>query len=199
MARADIGPRASGSGQKSSSSGRTPGAGRTPDGRTPDASRDSGASRPGASGQGALSVPRWLPITSLIISVLGLAIAVYLTYEHYTASTTLACSENGLVNCLKVTTSAQSAVFGIPVALLGLLYFVAMVPLSLPFTWRNPMPAIRYGRLGAALVGVVFVLYLLYAELFIIGNICLWCTGVHVLTVALFGVILFGSASLEEA
>jgi uncharacterized membrane protein len=146
-----------------------------------------------------LTVPRWLPTTSLIIAALGLAVAAYLTYEHYTASSTLACSDNGLVNCLKVTTSAQSKVFGIPVALLGLLYFVAMVPLCLPATWRNPAPAIRYTRLGACVAGVGFVIYLLYAELFTIGNICLWCTAVHVLTLALFGVILFGGAALEPA
>ena len=40
-------------------------------------------------------------------------------------------------------------------------------------------------------VGIGFVLYLLYAELVQIGNICLFCTGVHITTFLLFVLILF--------
>jgi uncharacterized membrane protein len=138
------------------------------------------------------SAPRWLIRSSLALAAAGLAVSAYLTYEHYTASTTLACSDSGVVNCLKVTTSAQSKVFGIPVALLGLLFFAAMVPLCLPRAWATP--SIDRPRLAATAVGVAFVLYLLYAELFVIGNICLWCTAVHAVTLALFGVVLFGDA-----
>lgn len=145
---------------------------------------------------GPLVVPRWLPAVSLALVLIGLALSVYLTYEHYTSSTTLACSDNGVVNCLQVTTSAQSKVFGIPVALLGLIYFVAMVPACLPVAWRSRAAWLRYGRIGAGAVGIVFVFYLLYSELFTIGKICLYCTGVHVVTVLLFAVILFGQASV---
>jgi uncharacterized membrane protein len=144
----------------------------------------------------SLDVPRWLPITSLTLVVIGLALASYLTYEHYTASSTLACTDNGVLNCLQVTTSAQSKVFGIPVALLGLIYFVAMLPACLPVAWRSPAPWLRYGRIAAGVVGVGFVFYLVYSELFTIGKICPYCTGVHIVTVALFAVILFGQASI---
>ena len=140
------------------------------------------------------AVPAWVPAVTLVLAVAGLAVSIYLTYEHFTGSTTLACSDNGVINCLKVTTSAQSKVFGIPVAVLGLVYFVAMIPLCLPVAWRDPRPLVARARLVASVVGVGFVLYLLYAELFEIGNICLWCTVVHVITVALFGVIVFAGA-----
>lgn len=141
-------------------------------------------------------VPRWLPPASLALAVLGLAVSAYLTYEHFTGSTTLACSDAGTVNCLKVTTSAQSRVVGVPVALLGLLFFAAIVPLMLPRLWADRRMSRL--RIGAVAVGVVFVLYLVYAELFEIGNICLWCTAVHVITVGLFAVIVFGSALIED-
>jgi uncharacterized membrane protein len=142
-------------------------------------------------------VPLWLPLVSTLLAVAGLLVSAYLTYEHYTASSTLACSDTGVINCLKVTTSAESKLFGIPVALLGLLYFAAMVPACLPVAWRSPNKLIRRARLAAATVGILFVFYLIYAELFIIDNICLWCTGVHIIAVALFAVIAFGTASLE--
>ena len=52
----------------------------------------------------------------------------------------------------------------------------------------------RLSRLGAVSVGVVFVLYLLWAELFRINAICLWCTAVHVLALVLFGMVVIGHA-----
>src|SRR5262249_17511032 len=102
-------------------------------------------------------VPAWLPIVSTALAVVGLALSVYPPHEPCPASTTLACADNGVVNCLQVTPSAQSRVFGIPVALLGLLYFVAMIPLGLPAAWRTRRPEVRYARLGAAVVGIGFV------------------------------------------
>jgi uncharacterized membrane protein len=48
--------------------------------------------------------------------------------------------------------------------------------------------------LAVVSVGAVFVLYLVWVELFRVDAICLWCTAVHVVTVALFAVIAFGSA-----
>ncbi len=119
-----------------------------------------------------------------ILSVLGLGLAGYLTYEHFTSSSTLACSDNGVVQSLKVTTSSYSAVAGLPVAVLGLVFFAVMLVLQLPPMWRRPEQAIRLGRLAWAVVGLGTVLYLLYAELFAIDAICLWCTSVHVLTLS---------------
>ena len=141
-------------------------------------------------------LPRWLVVGSLVLAAAGVLVAGYLTIEHYTASTTLACPDTGVINCQKVTSSAQSKVLSIPVALLGLLYFVAMLVASVPAAWRRTEPAVRYGRLAFAVVGVGFVVYLVYAELFVLDAICLWCTAVHVLTVALFAVVAFGTATL---
>jgi uncharacterized membrane protein len=143
------------------------------------------------------AIPRWLVPTTIGLATAGLALSTYLTIEHYTLSATLACPETGVVNCQKVTTSAQSAVFGIPVALLGLLFFVVILPACLPAAWRLNRPAVRWGRLLFALVGVGFVGYLVYAELFTLNAICLWCTAVHVVTVLLFAAIAMGTASLE--
>jgi uncharacterized membrane protein len=144
-------------------------------------------------------VQPWIPLASLVLAVAGLGLSVYLTIEHFTASTTLACPDTGALNCLKVTTSQQSAVFGIPVAVLGLVYFAAMLVASLPALWRSPLPWIRYGRLALAAVGVLFVFYLVFAELFTLDAICLWCTAVHVLAVALFALTAIGTAYADPA
>ena len=46
-----------------------------------------------------------IPWATLVVSIAGLAVAAYLTYEHFTAGTTLACPDTGVVNCAKVTSS----------------------------------------------------------------------------------------------
>jgi uncharacterized membrane protein len=130
----------------------------------------------------------------LALSVVGLAVSAYLTYEHYSASTTLACPDTGAISCAKVTSSTYADVLGVPVALLGLLFFVGMTALSLPAVWRSASPWPARARLAAVTSGVVFVVYLVWAELFRIDAICLWCTVVHVVTVALFAVIVLAAA-----
>ena len=135
-----------------------------------------------------------VPFATLIVSVLGLADAAYLTYEHFTQSASFACPENAAVNCVKVTTSPESHVLGIPVAVLGLAFFLFMVAINSPWGWRAPWPAAHWARLGSVVVGIVFVLYLIWAELFRINAICLYCTGVHILTFILFALIV-GSAA----
>ncbi|MDG6102637.1 vitamin K epoxide reductase family protein [Dactylosporangium aurantiacum] len=142
-------------------------------------------------------VQRWVPPVSLVLSVLGLALSLYLTIEHYSSSTTLACPDTGALNCLKVTTSAQSTVFGVPVAVLGLLYFAVMIVLSL--LWRSTRRDVRLARLASSAVGVLFVVWLVFAELFTLDAICLWCTGVHVLAVGLFAVTALGTAYADPA
>jgi uncharacterized membrane protein len=132
---------------------------------------------------------RWVLTTSLVLCVLGLAVAAYLTFEHYTSSTTLACSSTGAIDCLKVTTSSYAKVLGIPVALLGLLFFGAMTTLCLPPVWRADNPNVRRVRLAAASVGMLSVLYLVWVELFRVDAVCLWCTAVHVLTFLLFALL----------
>jgi uncharacterized membrane protein len=139
--------------------------------------------------------PAWLPATSLTLSLLGLAAAAYLTFEHFTSSTTLACPETGVVNCAKVTTSSYATVLGMPVAVLGLGFFVGMVALCLPAAWRATNPWLPRGRIAAVSVGAVSVLYLVWVELFAVNAICLWCTAVHVVTLCLFAAVSIGQST----
>jgi len=128
----------------------------------------------------------WFQLTTLVLALAGLGVSIYLTIAHFTESALLGCSESGLVNCTKVTTSAQSYVFGIPVAVLGLAFFLFAVAIMSPWAWRATRREIHLVRVASLVVGIGFVLYLLYAELFIIGSICLYCTSVHVITFLLF-------------
>ncbi|KRB47643.1 vitamin K epoxide reductase family protein [Terrabacter sp. Root181] len=138
------------------------------------------------------SRPVWLAPVSVVLAVAGLLVSAYLTFEHFTANATLACSIGGVIDCAKVTTSAWSTFMGVPVALLGLVFFVVALGLCLPQVWRRPERWLDAVRLGWLTVGLGMALYLVWAELYRIHAICLWCTAVHVVTFLLWIVVLFG-------
>jgi uncharacterized membrane protein len=140
-------------------------------------------------------VPPWMQFLTFGLALAGLGVSIYLTVAHFTESALAGCSETGTINCTKVTTSPQSYVFGIPVAVLGLVFYVVAVALMSPWAWRSARREIHLIRLASLVVGIGFVLYLVYAELFIIGAICLYCTSVHAITFLLFGLTVFAAAA----
>jgi uncharacterized membrane protein len=150
-----------------------------------------GAGGPGP-GSGIAVRPRWLVPVSLTLTVIGLLVSAYLTFEHYTANATLACSVGGLIDCATVTTSPWSSFLGVPVAPLGLVFFAVTLGLCLPRTWARPEHWLDAVRLGWLTVGLGMALYLVWAELYRIHAICSWCTAVHVTTFLLWIVVLFG-------
>lgn len=136
--------------------------------------------------------PAWLVPTSLGLAVLGLLVSIYMTYEHFTGNTSLACPATGPFDCVKVTSSEWSSMFGIPVAVLGLVFFIVTLALCLPAMWRKPGRQLDRIRLAWLTIGLITALYLVWAELFRIHSICLWCTAVHIITFILLVVVLFG-------
>lgn len=141
--------------------------------------------------------PLWLQLVSLVLAVLGLALSAYETYAHYNGSTLLGCSSKagGAFDCTAVITSPTSMVFGVlPVAVLGLLFYVFAVAVMTPWAWNSPFREIHQLRLASLVVGMAFVLYLIYAELYDIKQICEYCTGVHIVTFLLFCSTVFSAA-----
>ncbi len=150
---------------------------------------------PSRSDEAPAGPPAWVPWLAFGLCVLALADSAYLTYTHFNPGA-LVCSSTGIINCAKVTTSPESYAFGIPVAILGLAFYAGMTVLHTPWAWRDGgvrvarlhVPALVLARLRLAgvVVGIGMVVYLLIAELFLIKNICEYCTGVHILTFLLF-------------
>jgi uncharacterized membrane protein len=135
---------------------------------------------------------RWQPLVTLFLSLFGLGVSIYLTITHFDKMA-LVCSDNGAINCAKVTSSPQSVIIGIPVAMLGLAFFVPMILLCLPAAWRSADRRIHLARLLLSITGVGMIVYLIIAELFIIKAICLWCSSVHLITFILFVIIVTAS------
>jgi uncharacterized membrane protein len=140
--------------------------------------------------------PVWLQVVSFVLAILGLAISAYETYAHFNGSHLAGCpTGTGTFNCGAVITSPQSMVFGVfPVAVLGLAFYVAAVPLFSPWAWQAKWRQLHLLRLLSVIVGMGFVMYLIYAELYQIREICEYCTGVHIVTFLLFCITVFSAA-----
>jgi uncharacterized membrane protein len=141
--------------------------------------------------------PLWLQLLSFALAIAGLGISAYETWAHYNGNHLAGCPTGGggTFNCGAVITSSQSMVFGvIPVAILGLLFYVAAVPLFSPWLWRIQWRPLQLGRVVSMIIGMGFVMYLIYAELYQIGDVCEYCTGVHIVTFLLFCITVFSAA-----
>ena len=106
----------------------------------------------------------------LVLTVIGLGVAIYLTYVHY-SGTKPACTAGA--SCIKVQTSQWSKLAGVPVALIGLIGYISILG-SLVVRDREES---RLATLGLTLIGFLFSAYLTYRELFSIHAICEWCAS----------------------
>jgi uncharacterized membrane protein len=122
---------------------------------------------------------RALRITMLVLTALGLAVASYLTYIHYAGIKPL-CGRNG-GGCEIVQTSEYSKLAGVPVALIGLLGYIAIVISLLVPEDENS----RLATMAFTIVGFGFSAYLTYRELFSIHHICEYCVSSAVIVTIL--------------
>lgn len=106
----------------------------------------------------------------IVLATVGLGVASYLTYVHYSGSPPV-CTAGG--SCLKVQTSIYSKLAGVPVALMGLIGYVAILASLL----APENESTRFATLVFTLAGFGFSGYLTYRELFSIHAICEWCAS----------------------
>jgi uncharacterized membrane protein len=121
---------------------------------------------------------RRLRIATAVLALAGLGVAGYLTWVHYADLEPICAGGSG--GCEKVQSSDYAELAGIPVALLGLVgYGAILASLTLPGD---------LGRLAGAvlaLAGFGFSAWLTYVELFEIDAICQWCVASAVIMTAL--------------
>ncbi len=109
--------------------------------------------------------------TIIVLTVLGVGIAGYTTYLHYSGATPL-CSIKGNP-CSQVQKSVYSEIAGVPVALMGLIGYVLILgSLLAPDGERT-----RFATAVLTLGGFGISAYLTYRELFSLHKICEWCVA----------------------
>lgn len=128
------------------------------------------------------SVPRWLLVSFIILSLLGFADSAYLTAKHY-LRTPLPCFIT--VRCDVVTNSVYATVGPIPVALLGALYYLTIFILAAYALWLGSQKTIRLAAFLTPL-GLLASLYFVYIQLFVLHAICIYCVVSAISSTLLF-------------
>ncbi len=124
---------------------------------------------------------RAIRTTMIVLTAIGLGVASYLTYVHYAGVPPLCSTTHN--TCLKVQTSIYSELAGVPVALIGLIGYVAILG-SLLVPQREET---RFATMAFTLGGFGFSAYLTSRELFSLHEICEWCVSSAVIMTLLAG------------
>lgn len=122
------------------------------------------------------------------LALAGLVVSGYLAYVEIT-HTEAVCGPVG--NCNAVQSSPYAAIAGVPIAVLGLLNYVAVLGLWLGIRFGKGQVAdlSLLGLLVLGLVGVIFSVYLTALEIFVIQAVCAWCITSAIITTAILLIV----------
>ncbi len=136
----------------------------------------------------ALRTRSWPWILVVVLTAIGLGLSSYLVLEHYEASSNpgqAICDVNEVISCSKVSLSNYSVFAGMPVAVWGVLGYLAMAALGF-WGWfsRGARPAAAgllllsgFSALTSVALGVISKV--------LIGAVCLFCLGTYVVNALL--------------
>jgi vitamin-K-epoxide reductase (warfarin-sensitive) len=107
-----------------------------------------------------------------ILAVAGIAVSSVSLDHHFRKSKTTYCDFGQSFNCDIVNRSEYSAIAGVPVALLGIVGYVALLAFATFYREKAETPGIL---LFGSVSGLGFALYLTYVEKYILFAWCILC------------------------
>ena len=128
----------------------------------------------------------------LAFAVLGLGASSWSSYVHYSLLTvpgyTSFCDVSGAISCTQAYLSQYGSLWGIPVALGGVIYFTTVMLLAglagqPSAKGRENVPGYVF---ALSTIALAFVLYLGWASFFKLNTVCLLCATTYVAVIALF-------------
>ena len=131
-----------------------------------------------------------------VLAICGVAVSSVSLQHHYATSKTAYCDIGETFNCDVVNRSEYSSIFGVPVALIGMLGYAALAGLATVYRERRETPLML---LNAAAAGLAFALYLTYIEARVLGVWCILCLSSLALiaTTATLAVVIWWNSSRQ--
>lgn len=126
----------------------------------------------------------FLAMAMMVVAALGVLDASYLTYEHFSGGEVV-CLVGPEVSCDIVLGSAYATILGVPVALLGVFYYAAMLLLVWLHTRGSRFVGPRHLLILSSL-GFAFSLYLLYLQTYVLYAYCFFCVISALTAITLF-------------
>lgn len=124
-------------------------------------------------------------MSAMVLALVGLVDSLFLSYKHITINP-LYCSSFG---CDVVTTSAYSLIFGVPAAYLGVIYYGFLLILMVVYVFRKELRFLWISR-AVVSVGVLLSAWFVYAQVFILGEICPYCM-LSAVTTSILAIVLW--------
>jgi len=128
---------------------------------------------------------------STVLSLVGIGLAIYILYYYYSPSEPGICNINARMNCLPITKGNLKDLFGIPVALYGLIGYIFIFIASIT---KNKKLFI-----GMATFGVLFCLRITALEVFVEKVLCPICLVCQTIMLILFFVSIYLYKQKAEA
>lgn len=140
-------------------------------------------------------VQRTLITVLIVVAFLGFLDASYLTASHY-ANVALPCYI--VQGCDIVTTSVYSKIFGIPVSLLGVGFYLSLLILTMYYIDKRKDSVIIFALPLVTSLGFLASLWFMYAQLFLLKALCAYCIFSAVTSTTLFIISIIMRATLKK-
>src|SRR3990167_2289058 len=137
--------------------------------------------------QQSRSAPKWWLGSTLALSFVGFLDASYLTAKHYLGFEIPCSILNG---CEQVLSSQYATVFGMPVALFGAFYYLAVLLLIVAFLDRKNAVFLK-GAVLLPIGGFLATLWFVFAQIFLLDALCFYCLVSGLLTTSLFALSVY--------
>eukprot|EP01095_Lingulamoeba_sp_RSL-Kostka_P016758 TRINITY_DN831_c0_g1_i1.p1 TRINITY_DN831_c0_g1~~TRINITY_DN831_c0_g1_i1.p1 ORF type:complete len:287 (-),score=57.00 TRINITY_DN831_c0_g1_i1:106-966(-) len=123
----------------------------------------------------------------LILHIVALLLSLYLVKDHFDDEEGTICDLGAHISCTKIRRSNYSEVLNVPVAVLGVIYNILIIFLTIKIMFfddsdRNHYTSALY---YLQLIGLAFVFYLIFAEV-MVGALCPYCTIIHLIQFVTF-------------
>lgn len=128
----------------------------------------------------------------VILALIGVADSSYITAQHYRGEDVVCnIGEYEVGDCSTVTSSEYSTVVGVPVALLGAIYYFVLLVLAASMTTYDDK---KLRQLFTAIVSIGFLwsAWFVYIQLFVLNAICVYCMVSAVTTTIMLALAIFG-------
>jgi uncharacterized membrane protein len=139
-------------------------------------------------------LPKWLTPAILIVSFAGFLDAGYLAVKHFSG---------GSINCVvfegcdKVATSSYALIANIPVALIGVIFYLAVLGLMITYIDTKNHSILKLVAF-MAFIGLAASLRFMYLQLFVINAVCTYCLVSAVTSAILFGLGIYSLKTKPE-
>jgi len=134
-------------------------------------------------------IPKWIPIVLIILTLVGFSDATYLTIEHY-QNEIPPCTIGG---CESVLTSQYAVVAGLPISLIGAIYYLILTILLFIYLDFKREIFLRTALL-VPVIGFLASAGLMFIMFFIIKSFCPYCAVSAIVSSSIFIISIYAIA-----